>query len=77
MNDLLKWLFKTTFIGIFWVFILSITLNGRPFFNYANNLLVQNSLVRMLDEELASLWVKVAKTARVTFKEVSAKDHNM
>ena len=77
MNDLLKWVLKTTFLGIFWVFIFSITFNGKPFFNYANNILVQNSLVRMLDDELGSLWGKVVKTAKVTFKEVSDKDKNM
>ena len=77
MNDLIKWALKTTVIGVFWIFVLSITFNGRPFFNYANGILVQNSLVMMLDGELAGLWDKALKTARITFKEVSGKEQNM
>lgn len=74
MNDFLKWLGRTSLIAVFWVFVLSININDRPIFNYANDVLVQNSFVRMLDEELSSLWVKVVDTARITFKNLSAGD---
>ncbi len=74
MNDFLKWCLKTTLIGAFWVFFLSITINGRSLFSYANGVLIQNSVVQYLDEELADLWSKITKTARVTFSEMSEGD---
>ncbi len=74
MNDLVKWFVRVSFIGIFWVFFLSITINGRSIFSYANDVLVQNSFVQFLDEELADLWSKIAETAKVTFSEMSEGD---
>ncbi|MBF0440774.1 MAG: hypothetical protein HQK54_02605 [Oligoflexales bacterium] len=71
MNDLIKFLIRHTLIGIMWVFILSFSIDGRPIFIPANRVLVQNSLVRMIDEELSLLWYKITKTARVTFQELS------
>lgn len=76
MNDIIKWLTKTGFIAVFWVFIFSITIDGRTVFSYANNFLVQNSLVRTLDEELHDLWVKIYQTAQVTFSDISKSDNS-
>lgn len=73
-NDFLKWCLRTVFIGIFWVFFLSITIDGRPLFSYANETLVQNRIVRYLDEELADLWYRVKETARLTFSDMSEID---
>ena len=77
MNDLLKWLFRTAFLGVVWVFVLSVTFSGRPIFYYMNQTLVQNSFVQMLDAELARTWAKVATTARVTFHKISNDEENM
>ncbi len=74
MNDFLKWLGRTSMIAVFWVFVLSLNFSNRPLFYYANDALVQNSFVQMLDEELSSLWVKVVDTARITFRNLSASD---
>jgi hypothetical protein len=74
MNDIIKWIFRTTMIGVAWVFILSVTVSGRTVFSYANNTLVQNTFVQMLDEELSSLWFKVYNTARVTFDQMTNSD---
>jgi len=74
MDDIFKWFVRVSFIGIFWVFFLSITIEGRSIFSYANDTLVQNSFVQFLDEELADLWSKIAETARVTFTEMSQGD---
>lgn len=71
MNDFLKWLGKVMLTGVIWVFLLSITVGGRSLFSYANDILVQNALVQYVDEELADLWSKVKKTARVTFSEMT------
>jgi hypothetical protein len=71
MKDFFKWLLRNTAIGIFWIFLLSITVEGRTIFSYANNTLVQNDFVRMVDEDLSDLWRKVYSTAKVTFNEMS------
>ncbi len=66
-NDLLKWLFRTCLLGIFWVFFLSIHVEGRTLFSYANETLVENQLVRTADEELMSLWRKLYHAASLAF----------
>ena len=74
MNDAVKWLLKVLLHAVLWVFILSIRWDGRPVFNYANELLVQNSLVRAVDDELGDLWVRLGRTARATFHRQSPDD---
>lgn len=74
MNDFFKWCGRTALIAVFWVFALSINVSNRPMFYYANDLLVQNSFVRMMDEELTSLWGKIVDTARITFRNLSSED---
>ena len=69
MNDMLKWLLKVVFQAILWVFILSIRVEGRPVFNYANEVFVQNALVKTVDEELGDLWYRLSKTAKTTFNK--------
>ena len=74
MNDIIKWCFKSFATAILWVFLLSINVQGRTVFSYANELLVQNPIVRMVDEELSETWDKVYLTARRTFDEDSSED---
>jgi hypothetical protein len=69
MNDFLKWSVKTSGTAILWVFILSISVKGRTVFSYANEVLVQNPMVQMVDEELSEVWDKIYLTARRTFSE--------
>ena len=69
INDISKWLFRTSLIAIFWVFALSISIKGQPLFNYANDFFVQNELVRFVDRQLGELWTKVSDTARITFSD--------
>lgn len=71
MNDILKWIGKNLLTAVFWVFVLSITVNGRSLFSHANGVLVQNTLVQTIDEELAELWVKIYRTAKMTFADES------
>ena len=58
MNDLLKWLRKTIISAICWVFLLSLNISGRSLFSYANEILVQNQIIRAVDAELSDLWTK-------------------
>lgn len=74
MNDLLKWAGKLTLQAIFWVFILSIKYHGRPVFNYANDTLVQNSMVQTVDESLADLWQRLARATKVAFAKNAPED---
>jgi hypothetical protein len=67
MNDFMKWCLKTLIGAVLWVFILSITWKGQPVFNYANEALVQNAIVRGVDEELDHLWEKLKVATRAAF----------
>lgn len=69
MNDFVKWLLKFSFQAILWVFLLSIRVDGRPIFNYANEVFVQNQLVQTVDEELGDLYHRLSKTAKATFNK--------
>lgn len=74
INDFFKWLCKTTFIAVIWVFVFSINIKGKTIFSHSNEVLVQNQFVSMLDEELGRLWFKISETARLTFRSVSGQD---
>ena len=74
MNDLVKWLLRTAVAAVIWVFVLSIQWGGRPLFAYANETLVQNPLVRAADEELADLWQRLGKAARLTFAKATPEE---
>ena len=67
MDRILKWLLRTALQGIVWVFILSISVDGRPLFSHAQDVLVQNTVVRAVDEQLAELWQKAREMAKLTF----------
>ncbi len=73
----MKWSLKTSLTAIVWVFILSITWNGRTMFSYANQILVQNPLVETIDEELATIWDKLSETAKITFSEQEGEDEKV
>lgn len=69
MNDLLKWSTKVAVSAVFWVFVLSIRQEGRPIFYHVNNLLVQNTIVRTLDEGLTDVWDRLRRAAKVAFAQ--------
>jgi hypothetical protein len=74
MNDILKWVGKLVLQSIMWVFILSIQWDGRSLFYHANETLVQNQFVRNVDEELAQLWTRFRRSAKMTFSEPAPED---
>ena len=67
MNDFMKWCFKVLLSAVVWVFILSVRWDGRPMFNYASEVLVQNAFVRAVDDEAGTLWTRFKQAARTTF----------
>lgn len=69
MRDLLRYAGKVVLQGIMWVFILSLSWNGKSLYSYSYDILVDNALVRTLDAEFAEVWYKLVKTAKVTFAE--------
>jgi hypothetical protein len=74
MREHFKKLFKLSLTAIMWVFILSIRVEGRTLFSHANEVLVQNSIVRAIDGELANLWYRITETAKVTFDKVTKRE---
>lgn len=62
-----KWLLRTSLSAILWVFILSIEVQGRSLFSYANEYLVKNSLIQNIDYELEKLWARISRTAEIAF----------
>jgi hypothetical protein len=74
MREHLKKLGKLSLTAILWVFILSIRVDGRTLFSHANEVLVQNSIVRAIDGELANLWYRITETAKVTFDKVTKRE---
>lgn len=78
MKDFIKKAAKVMFYAVLWVFIFSIKWEGRPLFAYANEILVQNSLVRSADQQLSDFWYRLTTTARLTFnKSVDAAEKPM
>lgn len=69
INDIIKWTLRTFLIGVFWVFFLSINIEGRTLFSYANETFVENELVRTADRELLELWSKLYKAASLAFSD--------
>lgn len=61
MNDFIKWLSKVLLSMVVWVFLLSIQWEGRPIFYHANDLLVQNAVVRAVDAELGEIWQRLTE----------------
>ena len=66
-----KWLIRTALSAIIWIFVLSIEVQGRSLFSYANEYLVRNSLVQTIDDEIGNLWSRLSKTAEMAFSSDS------
>ena len=76
MRDFFRWLARSIGIGVLWVFLLSIRIQGETIFSHANEILVQNKLVAEIDEGLGELWFKISETASRTFKELGNKSED-
>ena len=60
--------------AILWVFIFSIRYRGQPLFYYANETIVQNTLVRSVDDGLADLWRRLERAAKVAMAKNTPDD---
>jgi hypothetical protein len=67
-KESLKWLGRVSLSGIFWVFLLSIRVEGKTLFSYANSFFVQNSFLHLMDGVSDTLF-KLSDKARVTFSD--------
>lgn len=74
MDGLIKWIGKTSVSAVIWVFVLSISWNGKTFFSYANDVLVKNSVVQAIDGKLAEIWNKMSHTAKANMNGERAKE---
>ncbi len=75
-NDFMKWFGRNLLIAVVWVFIFSINIKGQTLFTHSNEVLVQNEIVRAIDEQIGQIWYKISETARITFRNVSGKEED-
>ena len=73
INDFIKRLLKWSFIAVCWVFVLSITVAGKTLFSHANEVLVQNRFVHLVDEQLGEFWFKLFYIVEVTYNNLGEK----
>jgi len=66
MKEWLKKISRIALAMVIWVFVLSINVSGKPLFYHANDVLVQNDIVRAIDEEVSGFWTKFKMTAKAT-----------
>ena len=76
MKDYLKRLGRILLHASFWIFVFSVRWDGRTLFSYGNEILVQNRIVKAIDESMGDIWYRVSETARITFKKLSEKDRD-
>ncbi len=74
LKDIFKWITRALLQMIMWVFILSISWDGKSLFQRFHNVLVDNEVVATLDSELADLWYQLSETARLTFAHISDRE---
>lgn len=72
MRNFAKWLLKSLAIGAVWVFLLSVPFRGQMLFDHAHELLIQNSLMKFVDDRLNSAIedLKVLALSALTDKQV-------
>ena len=68
MSETVKRVLKTMGFGIIWVYVLSIRIGGGTLFSYANDILVQNSIVEAIDHTMADSVEDVAARISQTFR---------
>jgi hypothetical protein len=56
----IRWLLKNLLVGIVWVLLLSVVVNGKPLFFHAHEVLVENAVVEALDTGISSVWEQVS-----------------
>jgi hypothetical protein len=70
MTEVIKWICKNLVVAGFWLFILSIDYKGRPLFYTAHDVLIKNSLVQSMDQQLSEIWGRVSTTAKKTYDDL-------
>jgi hypothetical protein len=60
-----------------WVFIFSITWNGRNLFQRTHDIFVDNEIVASVDRSLGDLWYQVSETARLTFAQTTQNEEKI
>lgn len=69
LQDTLKRLIRLGLSMVVWVFVLSIQIQGDSIFNHLHGTLVENKLVRAVDEELATLWFNLKESTSAAFNQ--------
>lgn len=68
MSETTKKILRILGIGVIWVYIFSIRIGGHTLFSYANDILVQNSIVEAIDHTLADTVDSLASRVSTAFR---------
>jgi hypothetical protein len=69
MVQALKWLAKAAGIGVVWVYILSINMNGEPVFRPLSDFFVHNKLISSIDEGLGNFAHRVNTAIKLAWSD--------
>ena len=76
MSDKSKKALQVLSIGVIWVYVLSIRINGQTIFYYANDILVQNRIVEAIDRSFADAMDTIVHNVKLAFHSITGrKDH--
>ena len=73
MSDKSKKALQILGVGVIWVYVLSIRINGQTVFHYANDILVQNRIVEAIDRSFADAMDTIVHNAKLTFHSITGR----
>ncbi len=65
MKERLKKICKILGVGVIWVYILSISINGRTLYSRAHGFFIENRIVSSIDHEIAKFQARLVRSANV------------
>jgi hypothetical protein len=77
MGDRTKKVLKFLGLGVLWVYILSIRVEGDTIFYYANDILVKNQIVEAIDRQLADSYDGALKVAGNAYTRVTGRSKGL
>lgn len=74
MKEHLKKLGRISIQGLIWLFVFSITINGRTLFSHGHSIFVDNQVVAAIDDQATDLFYRVIKTVQVTYRTMTGQE---
>ena len=69
--NIVIWTAKLAISAIVWVYILSFEVSGKALYFHANEIIVQNQVVKETETQIGILWEKIYQTAKSSILEDS------